>query len=166
MEVKYNIREIFLPIDGYENYAVSNHGNVKNTISGRVLSPTLNNMGYQYISLCSGKGTTPKKVLVHRLVATTWIMNPDDLPCCDHIDRIPTHNYLSNLRWANQSQNIRNSTISKKNTTGAKGVTMCKKTNKFVAQLMHNAKHIHLGTFSRLEDAIQARKAGDFASNC
>lgn len=46
---------------------------------------------------------------VHRLVAETFIPNPDGKPTVDHIDRDTTNNSLSNLRWATHSEQRENS---------------------------------------------------------
>ena len=47
--------------------------------------------------------------LIHRLVAETFIPNPDGKPTVDHIDRDSTNNSLSNLRWATHSEQRENS---------------------------------------------------------
>lgn len=47
--------------------------------------------------------------LIHRLVAETFIPNPDEKPTVDHIDRDTTNNSLSNLRWATHSEQRENS---------------------------------------------------------
>ena len=47
--------------------------------------------------------------LVHRLVAETFIENPDGKPTVDHINHIRTDNRVSNLRWATQSEQRENS---------------------------------------------------------
>lgn len=47
--------------------------------------------------------------LIHRLVAETFIPNPENKPTVDHIDRNPNNNCLSNLRWATHSEQRDNS---------------------------------------------------------
>lgn len=49
-----------------------------------------------------------KHYYIHRLVAETFIPNPEEKPEVDHIDRCPTHNNVDNLRWATHSENLRN----------------------------------------------------------
>lgn len=48
------------------------------------------------------------KIMVHRLVAETFIPNPDNKPTVDHIDRNPSNNDVSNLRWADYSDQAMN----------------------------------------------------------
>ena len=74
----------------------------------------------------------------------------------DHIDGDSTNNRIENLRSATQSQNIANSGLSSKNTSGYKGVSYRKDTGKWSAQLMKNKKHISLGSYETKEEAYQA----------
>ena len=43
--------------------------------------------------------------LVHRLVAKTFISNPDNLPIINHLDSDPTNNSVDNLEWCDYSYN-------------------------------------------------------------
>lgn len=59
-------------------------------------------LGYKVITI------TGKRYKVHRLVAETFLDNPDNLPVIDHIDRNPSNNDVSNLRWASYKTNVLN----------------------------------------------------------
>ena len=49
----------------------------------------------------------------HRILATQFIPNPDNLSEVDHINRIRTDNRIENLRWVNNSENQKNKTSHK-----------------------------------------------------
>jgi hypothetical protein len=61
--------------------------------------------------------------VVHRLVALTFISNPNNYKQINHIDGNKTNNKLENLEWCNQSQNIRHSINILNNIHGVKGET-------------------------------------------
>ena len=67
-----------------------------------------NTHGYPYVALPKGDGKS-KNMLVHRLVATAFIENPDNLPQVNHIDENKTNNDVTNLEWCTASQNMRHS---------------------------------------------------------
>ena len=45
---------------------------------------------------------------MHRLIAKTFIENPNNKPCIDHINTIKTDNRVENLRWVTNEENMNN----------------------------------------------------------
>ena len=104
-------------IPGYEGlYEVSSYGRVKsleisyikkNGIMDHkpeiILSPKNNGTGY--FMVCLYKNKTHKYYLIHRLVALTFLPNPDNLPCVNHKDEDKTNNKVDNLEWCDHKYN-------------------------------------------------------------
>lgn len=112
--------------------------------------------------LSDGQWTT---VLMHRLVLTGEIDGSD----IDHVDGDGLNNRRSNLRVASRSQNNRNRTKTKSNTSGYKGVFCDKRDGTWYAKIGHNRSQQYLGRFPLPEDAARAYDAraielhGEFA---
>ncbi len=111
------IQEEWRPVVGYEGrYEVSNLGGVRSLprtmdarhggspdgyhMKGRVLKKNTSPNGYFFVPL--GKG---KIGYIHRLVLEAFVPNPENKPCCDHIDANKQNNKVTNLRWATYSEN-------------------------------------------------------------
>jgi hypothetical protein len=75
----------------------------------------------------------------------------------DHKDRNPLNNAASNLRVATRQENARNKNTPANNRSGCKGVTWCKRTGKWMAQIGHNRKNLFLGRFESFQSAVNAR---------
>lgn len=98
--------------------------------------------------------------LAHRLA---WLYMHGEWPklTIDHINRNRSDNRIANLRDVSHKQNQQNKSKSSTNTSGHPGVSWYKPYSKWVAKIKHNYKHIHLGYFENLEDAVAARKAAE-----
>lgn len=92
-----SVVETFVKIEGFENYEVSNLGKVRNIKSGKILKPQPDKDGYLRLGLY--ENNKKKKLFLHRIIATTFIDNPEGKPCVNHIDENKLNNDLSNLEW-------------------------------------------------------------------
>ena len=82
---------------GYEGlYKVDENGNVFSVRNNKLLKRMMFPSGYEYVHLCNGKGKT-KLFRVHRLVAETFIPNPNNLPEVNHKDGDKLNNNVKNL---------------------------------------------------------------------
>lgn len=79
----------------------------------------------------------------------------------DHINRDRLDNRRINLRTATRSENNLNKGRRVDNLSGYTGVTWRKDARKWIAQLNINRKHIYLGRYESLEDALNARKSAE-----
>lgn len=95
--------EIWVDIDGFENYQVSTWGRVRGQHG--ILKPYLNEKGYEKVGLTKNGKSHKKRV--NRLVAMAYIPNPDNLPQVDHIDGNKRNNSVTNLRWVDNLTNRR-----------------------------------------------------------
>jgi hypothetical protein len=164
------VEEEFKIIEGFETYSISNLGIVKNNLTNRILKQTINSAGYYKVNLFNDRKSYPHNI--HRLVAKAFIPNPENKQQVDHIDNNPLNNNINNLRWVTNQQNSFNTRICKKNTSGCKGVSFEKKSNKWYAEITINGKQQRLGYFDNIEDAIISRynKAkelyGEYINEC
>lgn len=104
------MKEIWKPVKGFEGkYEVSSHGKVKsigtyNTCKRGILSPMIDTSGYLHVKLYDSGRT--KDIGVHRLVAETFIPNPNCLGYVNHKDENPMNNSVDNLEWCTNSYNL------------------------------------------------------------
>lgn len=90
-------------IENYPNYTISDKGKIVNTNTNKELKPYIRKDGYVVATL--SKGGKKYKCYLHRLVAETFIPNPDNLPQVNHIDEDKTNNCVENLEWITPKDN-------------------------------------------------------------
>ncbi len=73
--------EIFNKIDEFENYSVSDHGNVRNDKTCRILKAS-DRHGYLGVVLMKNKTRYDKTI--HKLTAEAFLLNPENKKCVDH----------------------------------------------------------------------------------
>lgn len=95
--------EIWKTIDINSKYEISSYGRVRRET--RFLKFDLSDKrGYRRVSL--SHNAKMKHYLVHRLVASTFLLNPFDLPQVNHKDGDKSNNRVDNLEWVTGLQNM------------------------------------------------------------
>lgn len=164
MNLENSISEIWKPIKGYEEYEVSNYGNVRSIKKlhrrkGPLYMKPMDN-GYGYYVVTLWKKNKRKNQYIHRLVAEAFIPNPDDLPQVNHLDYDRHNNSVSNLEWITQLDNTRYSAgrgrhprPGTKSKTGEKYIY---RRRDMYRVSVYNCKEFHFKSF---EDAIAKRNS-------
>jgi hypothetical protein len=100
---------------GYEGlYEVSTDGRIRtvqhvtngHTIPSKELAVSIYK-SQRYARVRLYKDGKSKDILVHRIVAETFIPNPENKPQVNHIDGNRTNNRVDNLEWCTQAENNR-----------------------------------------------------------
>jgi hypothetical protein len=155
-------------VSGFDMYAVSNFGFIKNKETGRILKMSIRSKGYASVSLM--REGVAHKLAVHRVVAFAFVPGHDAVHSwTDHIDGNKLNNRVENLRWCSPTENARNRRIMKNNTSGVTGVYFNKPTGKWMAYIRTQGKMQYLGIYETKEEAefvraqAVATEFGEFA---
>lgn len=157
--------EIWKDIVGYEGkYQVSNLGRIKSLSRKRwngftyankkeqILKPRLNQHGYLHVCLYDGNRNS-KDVEIQRLVAQTFIPNPNNLRC----------DYKYNNNYGNH--NLKLSLTRQKKKYKSIAIKNGRKASKAVVQFDLNGKQLHI-FFSQSEAARETNSTQDGISRC
>lgn len=111
-------------IPNYNNYYITRDGNVVNIKSGLTLKTFKSNVGYRICQLYGNKKR--HSFTIARLLAITYIPNPDNKGTIDHINRDRTDDRIENLRWATELEQCQNKSLMSSNTSGVKNINKMK----------------------------------------
>jgi hypothetical protein len=96
--------EIWRECVDYNMYEVSTFGNIRNKKTGKILKQSKSEGGYMSVGLMRNDETR-KTPSVHRLVAITFIENPENKPQVNHLDKNRSNNNVNNLEWCTSREN-------------------------------------------------------------
>ena len=144
------MEEIYINLEGFESYKVSNIGNFKSIKYGkeRILKPTLYDK-YLFVTLC--KNGKKYKQNIHILVAMAFLGHKPNgrISVVNHIDNNQLNNHVDNLEI----------TTTRINTTCHKtepGIDWHKRSEKWRSRIHIKDKRVHLGYFDDKQDALDA----------
>lgn len=148
----WNVR----PLDHFKSQRGCNAINAR--CAGKVAGSVSKAHGYLVIRINS------KNYQAHRLA---WLYVNGSVPKdqIDHISHDKLDNRISNLRGATGTENQRNQSMHKRNTSGFTGVCWHKPSSKWQAYIVLNGKLKYLGQFLSIKDAINARKRANVKYN-
>lgn len=95
-----------IEIKGFENYLIDENGTIINKNTSCIKIGTSNNIGKGYLYVDLYKNGKRKRFYIHRLVAETFIPNPENKPYINHIDGNPKNNNVGNLEWCTPLENV------------------------------------------------------------
>tara|TARA_R110002020_G_scaffold65412_4_gene172764 strand:- start:6 stop:533 length:528 start_codon:yes stop_codon:yes gene_type:complete len=115
-------------IEGYEDYVISNYGEVISLKNGKSKIIKLQLMG-GYLSLKLSKNGIARRYTIHVLVGNAFIGKRENGLTFDHIDRVRTNNRVDNIRLASGYTQAQNKNVSKSNKLKLKYISACHNCN-------------------------------------
>ena len=97
------IKQKSKPIPNYPNYSATQSGKIFSHKTKKYIRGQINNEGYIRLGLYGDNGE--KKFLIHRLIAQTFIPNPENKPQVNHIDNNKSNNCVNNIEWISNQEN-------------------------------------------------------------
>ncbi len=149
-------KEIFKDLRGYEGlYQIGNKGSIYSLITNRFIKHNKHKCGYLKYSL--SKDGQMKTFLAHRLVASNFVPNPNNLPQVNHIDGNKLNNDFSNLEWCTKQYNTKHAFDNNLGNFRERALSNIKKINEETSY-----KKIILKKGNELYEFSSVSKAADF----
>jgi hypothetical protein len=150
--------EIWKDLDGYPDYQISCRGKIRSLkwnktriLKTRILKCQFDDRYMKIQLMKDGKKTIER---VHRLVAQTFIPNPNNLLYVDHINRISTDNRVENLRWVSAMESSLNTS---RHFTEIYGISLQRRTGYYHVEVRIDNKNKYVGRRKTIEEAIEFR---------
>lgn len=89
----------------YKGYTVFENGDIISKRFNKPLAPRKNSNGYFFVNLTYKKEI--KNEPAHRIIAVSFIPNPENKPQVNHKDGNKLNNHVSNLEWCTRSENMK-----------------------------------------------------------
>ena len=100
--------EVIKEIKGFEGrYTISNLGIVRSLLTGKIMKPYITKFGYARVNLRIAHSRDYKSYFIHRLVASAFLDNKNNLAEVNHIDCNRLNNRVDNLEWMSKQDNIK-----------------------------------------------------------
>lgn len=134
-------------IDGYDDlYEIDTLGNIKSYHKGeKILKSHHDKDGYLHIEL-NNKGVS-KDYRIHRLVAKTFIPNPENKEYINHINYIRDDNFYLNLEWVDVHENNYHQQLKNSNKSSTFVGVRLHSAGKWQSRITLNNKTYNLGLF-------------------
>lgn len=89
---------------GFNNYLCNEKGEIYSLLSAKIMKTHGDKDGYQQLRMTVEKGKAVT-VKAHRLIAQTFIPNPENKPFVNHKNGNKEDNTVSNLEWCTAKEN-------------------------------------------------------------
>ncbi len=132
-------------ITEYPSYEISSFGNVRVISTKQLRKLNISPSGYNVITLWNSETKKHSRPLfVHRLVAQEFIINPENKPTVNHIDKNRRNNCINNLEWNTmKEQHVhKDKTIPKKEFGNGNGIQPIQQINILTNQVEHEFNSI------------------------
>lgn len=93
--------KVYSEIKDYPDYFIARDGQIFSLKYRINLTPAKIKSGHYIVKLRNGS-EKPKNAYVHRLVAETWVENPENYPIIHHVNGDITDNRAENLEWVSE----------------------------------------------------------------